>query len=333
MATRTRYWRLGASAGGDGTNNTDSGGNHAYQTLYALLAAEATDLVTAGDILHAITTVEGQESTSAEIELSTLGFTTGPSNYILIEAQGDAHTNGISYEKDSQGYQFKRAGDCITPEEGYVRFKGFEFCTTGGSYYAFRFAGNPSGSDVQLDEMLFTKAVAGGSVYAVDLSYTLNYTMNNCLIIAQGDRGIDLRGATGTMDHCGVVSSGAYGIMVDSNDTVTNTYALDTTTEDWYSEANASSSNNASVDGSAPNTNEVTITTPTDEFTNYTAVPSTADLTLKNTGVLYDGGSGGSSVDITGATRTGSAIGPFDYASSGSIIPQAKTYYDLLRRQ
>ena len=48
MAVITRYVNT-ASAGGDGTTNAESGATAAYASLNAWEAAEATDLVTAGD--------------------------------------------------------------------------------------------------------------------------------------------------------------------------------------------------------------------------------------------------------------------------------------------
>jgi hypothetical protein len=318
MATVTRYWRTDASAGGDGTTNTTSGGNHAYQGLEDLVSAEATNLVSAGNILHAICTVGGQEASSALFDLS--GFTTDASNYVIIECQGDAHHSGVSRENGGTGYQLTRSGDVFRGLTAKYQLKGFEImCSNAGSFSAFEDDSSASVGGA-MEEMIFSVNNSGviGN-YCVDLSNGGTFTLTNCLIIGYGKRGMDCRGSTVTMDHCTVVSNN-YAIMVDTNTLATNVVACADTgrTEDWYQEANASSSNCASVDGSSPNTGEQTITTLTDEFTTWGIDPASADLTLKSGSVLIDNGTGSLATDITGGARSGTAdIGCFNYQQAG----------------
>lgn len=331
---RTLYWRTDSTAGSqDGTTDTaGNSGTAAFESLYALIQYVLTtdaDLTGQGPLTLRCTQA-GQEVAASAVTLA--GITTTASDYVLIECTGDAATNGISYENDSLGYQLKRAGIGFTGNTPYYRLKNFEICSTGANHNGIQQTSEPGSgsSDIRWEGMLVTKADPGvvTSAYAIDVSSDVTLEMTNCLVIANGHRACDARGSTATVDHCGFVSGGSHCFMVDSGITATNTFALDGSSEDWYQEV-GSGSNNASTDGSAPNTGEVTITTPTDEFTNYTTVPSTADLTLKSGSNLVEAGTGSEAIDITGASRTGTAdIGPFNFGSAASsALPLLNAYY------
>lgn len=317
MATRSRYFRTDSSAGGNGTEDRTDGVNRAYPTLNALLAAEGADLVAAGDILHAITTQSGLDTTLATVS----GFTTGVANYILIEAQGAARNNGVSREKSGTGYQINTTNDTFRILEDYVRVTGLELVTN-STNEAFDIQSASSGAnDVRANELIIARdGGTGSNAYPFGISANSIFSLTNCLIIGGGDRGIDARNGTITIDHCGFIVGGTLGIVADDSVTITNTWSINASAEDFWTGGNApSGSHNASEDASVSTdyANSVASITVANEFTNPTNVLSTADFTLKDS-VLNAAGTGSEAIDITGAARTGTPdIGPFNFAAAG----------------
>jgi len=321
---RTLYWRLDSTAGSqDGTTDTaGNSGTAAFESLDALIdyvIAQDADLTGQGP-LTLITSQGGREIPVSLIDFN--GITTTATDYLLVQCTGDARNNGVSFEHASgSGYQMQRSGDACLPTTPYIRFIGMEFCTTSDGANAIDYALNPgvASSDVRFDECLFTctnATVTATPCVLIDGDAT--YKLTNCLIIANGHRGMDSRGGTTICEHVGIVANN-FGWLLDSSDLATNCWAMtDGGSEDFFQETAAGSLNNGSSDASAPpsgtGAGEVINVTPTDEVTNYTKVPSTADLTLKDS--LFNGaGTGAEAIDITGATRTGSPdIGPFNFA-------------------
>ena len=333
MATLTRYWRLDSTTGGDGTEDRTDGGTRAYESLEALVTAEATNLDTANNILHAICTQPGQESPSATLELN--GFTTSAADYLIVECQGDARHNGVSRESSSAGYQMKRAGDAMRGGTAYYRLKGIEFCTSGESYSPFEDLSNPgaANSDWRFDECLFTCTSATvKTTYTFDISTGCTATVTNCLAIAKGHRGFDFRSGTITVNHFGIVTNSTYGFLGTNTGSLSNSYCLGATTQDFYTGGTApSGSHNASLDNSAATdyTNTVDVVAGANEFTNYSADPATTDLTLKDS-LLNAAGTGSEPIDIAGTTRTGTAdIGPFEWAAAGSDLDITATLVNI----
>ena len=336
---RTLYWRLDSTSGTqDGTVDTaGNSGTAAFESLAALIAyVVSTDAdLTGQGPLTLITTQTGRETPSLALDFS--GITTTASDYLVVEAQGDARNNGVSYENDANCYQVQRAGYAWQGGTGYYRVKGIEMSGTSSSGYG-AFDEIPThgagSSDIRFDECLFTCTSATAlSNYCVHANGSITFTFTNCLVLANGHRAADMRSSTTTVDHCGFITANTYAAMVDTGVTVTNSYAISSAAggEDWYQAANGSSTNNASLDNSCdPSTNAVDIVASTNEFNGYTAVPSTADLTLKDS-LLNEAGTGSEAVDITGSARTGTAdIGPFNFAAAGGglSIPVAYHHYN-----
>ena len=82
--TRTRYWRADSTTGGDGSEDRTDGATRAYESLAALISAEAGDLTAAtgsDEILHAICTQTGEEPVGA---IAITGFTTAAASNRLF---------------------------------------------------------------------------------------------------------------------------------------------------------------------------------------------------------------------------------------------------------
>jgi len=81
------------SVGGDGTTDALIGANAAYATLAAWQTAEATDLVTAGDV-HTVVLGGSTDLTTVFTLSSTAGWTTSAANRIIMMRAPDA-TMGV----------------------------------------------------------------------------------------------------------------------------------------------------------------------------------------------------------------------------------------------
>ncbi len=328
MATITRYFRTDSTTGGDGTEDRTDGATRAYATLNAAIVAEQADLTVTPDILHLICTIAGADTFGG---VSLTGYTTGATGYILIECQGSARNNGFSREKSSTGYS-ARSGNAFSIREDYVRIIGVEFSRTAvGPIIIFNTISGTS--DIRLDECLFCQIATGASgefllepvsSTGADISFT------NCLFIANDQRGPDFRTLTATIDHCGLIGTGDFGCLPDAGTTITNTWSVSASSEDfWTGGSTPSGSHNASLDNSAATdyTNTVDIVANANEFTTPSIAPDTADMTLLDS-LLNTAGTGSEAIDITGASRTGTAdIGPFDFAAAaaGAIINQLQS--------
>jgi len=331
VAELLHFFRTDSTAGGDGTGDTTTGATRAFPSLnagYAHGAASHSDLTATPDVFRLRCTTAGQDTTTATLS----GFTTSAAGYILTECTGAARHNGISRSKSSAGYQLLASNDGLRLSEDYVRFVGIELGTSGSSPQAMDSQAVGATSDIRFDECLFvcTNATVG-SAFIFDSVATQTMTLTNCLGIASGHRGVDIRNAVTTMDHCGWAVSGQYAVAANAQNTITNTWAIGATTEDWWTGGTApSGSHNASQDASVSTdySNSVASITPSSEFTNPTAVPSTADFTLLD-GSLDAVGTGSETLDITGASRTGTAdIGPFNFAGGG-FVPYPNPRYGM----
>jgi hypothetical protein len=116
-----------ASSGGDGTTNAESGANAAYASLSAWEAAEQTNLVSDGDWHHVyVSTGSGTAADTSTVNIS--GWTTGASNYILIEAADGDQAVKTSY--DTNRYRLECTSSCLTISEDYVRVDGVQIKLT-----------------------------------------------------------------------------------------------------------------------------------------------------------------------------------------------------------
>ena len=321
MATRTRYWRLDSTTGGNGTENRTDGGNRAYESLNAALIAEAVDLVAAGDILHLICTVGGVESGHA-IEFA--GYTTGPANYIIAECQGVARHNGVSRDKSGTSFQISYDNRTIRLNDEYLRIIGIEALSTGttGKECIIEQSVNASSSIHLIDFLASYADTAVKSSFCVSLGAGATYVLENVLCMSGGMRGMDLRTSPATVDHCGFDGVSTLGYLFDSGCTVTNCWGLGYTTQVFWTGGSApSGSNNASDDTSGTDFGDtIDSITEADEFTDPTGLAATADYTLKD-GVLDAAGTGSLAEDIAGtAYPSPSDIGPFAFPVGGAPI-------------
>jgi hypothetical protein len=333
---RTLYWRTDSTSGTqDGTTDTaGNSGTAAFESLEALVAyVVATDAdLTGQGVLTLRCTQGGVEANSSWVDL--VGITTTASDYLVIECTGDAHHGGVSRENGGTGYQMRRSGEVFRCDTAYCRLKGLEFTSAAATSAPALKQGTALGagtSDIRLEEIICGRTDATiNSAYAMDLDGEATYDLKNVLCIGNGKRGADLRGGTLTADHCGFISANTYAVMIDASVTITNSWAYSTHAtplEEWEDGSQGSGSNNSSIDGTATGTGTVTITAGADEFTSYSADPASADFNLKDSN-LNAAGTGSLATDISGAARSGTAdIGPYNWASSGGIIPQAKYHY------
>ena len=105
MATVIRYVNTASTAGGDGTTNATTGANRAYASLAEWNTAEATDLVTAGDLHEVRCSGEGGPDTSTLT--SWTGWTTGASNFILIKGNPADTTYGRNISRNFNSTNFR----------------------------------------------------------------------------------------------------------------------------------------------------------------------------------------------------------------------------------
>jgi hypothetical protein len=217
-------------------------------------------------------------------------------------------------------------------QEDYVRFVGMEIRATSNSFGAHGNFVVSATSDVRFDEFLWssTNATTTTEVLA-NFQFAGTYTLTNCLVVSNGHRSLRTNSSTTalTADHCGFAGGQAYQVLPTSEATFTNCWSIHNAagghSQNWYTGGTApSGSHNASEDTSASTdfTNTKTNITPANEFTNATNDPTTADYTLSGGTDLVGTGTGSETIDITGATRTGSPdIGPFNYSSAASTGP------------
>ncbi len=326
MSLITRFWRIGADAGGDGTEDTDSSGDnsHAYQTLSALEAAEDQDLTNGqGDTFHAITTKAGIDS----VFVNWTGWTTSADDHVTIEAQGDARHNGISRESSGVGYSL-RTGDSngsLLLQESFIRLKGIEIAQTVNSQSALRWTSDNAGDRFFMDECLLVATDTGsGSSPPWGYKQSGQLVITNCLTLSRGHYMTDCRTAGAiTIDHCGFRGTRNLGVLLDATCTITNSYAVGASSEDFWTGGTAvNGSHCASLDNSAATdlSDTVDIVTLAAEFTDPDEDPASNDMTLLDS-LLVEAGTGSEPIDITGAARTGTAdIGPFNFAAAASEL-------------
>lgn len=320
MATVTRFVNPSSTPGGDGTTNATAGANRAYASLSEWEAAEQTDLVSDGDI-HVVECDDGVDTTA---RLILDGWTTGASNYIEIKAAAGAECNGVARANSGVGYRF--APSSVGPfriQEDFVRCEGFEIDDpSGASGPTLQSAGTPGGSSDQRYQNLLVISTSGGSVYGIDVNAAYTALFENCLVISDG-RGADFRTGTNTVDHCGFwINGGTLGIVADNSSTITNTWCMGASSEDfWTGGSTPSGSHNASADTSVSTdyTSSLASRTAANEFTSPSATPATFDFSLKAGNTLAGAGTGSLANDIAGNPYgSPSDIGPFAEAASSS---------------
>jgi len=313
-----RFWRIGADAGGDGTTDTDSSGDntHAYQTFSALEAAEQADL-TSASTLNAITTVGGVDTAVWNID----GWTTTTTNFLNIEARGAARFDGVSRDNNSSGYQLAltSAFGWILRED-HIVITAIEYKNSNVSMMIHDGVGASDGF-LTIDSCgtLYTGTASSNAIWntsRTNADYTfVNYlAVGDCSGIQPRDAGA---GTTFNFNHCGFFCTNTFGILLEDESTVTNSWVVEATNDFFDGVPAPSGSHNASLDGTAQTifTNSVDIVASANEFTSPSTTTSSFDFTLLDS-LLNAAGTGSLAIDITGATRTGVAdIGPFNFTA------------------
>ena len=230
MAVITRYVDAGSS-GGDGTTQNTSGTDAAYASLSAALAAESTDLVTAGDRLVIICGGSDADSVAvADNAIGTIpGMTTSATNDITIQA--DDNHNGVwddtIYRLDNNGYR----APFSFPTNLHVTVVGLQINQSrnasggaGGNIIRARSSGAGSGT---LDRCLLRHTGSnvdgtGKCNGIITESLTGDFVLNvrNCIIYDPPRNGFQMRmvdtsggGALHAL-NCTVINAGANGFNV-----------------------------------------------------------------------------------------------------------------------
>ncbi|MEE9365883.1 MAG: hypothetical protein V3W44_04265 [Dehalococcoidales bacterium] len=186
-----RYVDTGSAAGGDGTTDALSGGNHAYQTQAVAISTEAQDLTDGGGdhfILKCNRTGGGGVDTTT---YNLIGWTTGAANYIEIFGT-DFPVDGIWDDSAYILHNNDAAVFCIDVDEEFVRFTNMQFQVTQGGASS-RFG------------LLLSMAATG----------TSDYRISNCIIkgSSSGTGNTGGIGSSGTNINIDVWNTTIYGFV------------------------------------------------------------------------------------------------------------------------
>lgn len=331
MAIVTRYVNTAASAGGNGTTNaTTSGDNtHAYNSLAAWNAAEATDLVTAGDS-HVVICTGGQDTLTGQISFA--GWTTGASNTLTIKsndvrnpANGFADGYRLYISKASGEFHiFYALKDYVTLENIYAEGNS----TAGGTVHCASLTGIVYAGLV-FDSCWFRvsgSATAGKSCIqshgSADNSTSI--IIKNCILdagtvsggVSYGFRGLYASGADVFIYNCTITNHTGAGVTAQGETIVVKNCAVFNNADDFQVLSGTISADYcASDDGDG--TNPVDISPGGTESTDWAAAfmdYANGDFRIKDTNsVLYNAGT-----DLSGSGITDDLI--------GTARPQASTY-------
>jgi hypothetical protein len=186
MAEILRYADTGSAAGGDGTTPALSGGNHAYQSINAALAAEKQDLTDGGGDTFRLVCARsgggGKDTTTFRIDAGD--WTTNATSYITIESS-DFPSDGIW---DDTAYVIHNNDSALAMCEittGHVRFNNMQIEVTesAGHRQGLRFDGSANPSDHFVSNCIFKGNCSGGNgANAITANGTnLNVTIYNSI--------------------------------------------------------------------------------------------------------------------------------------------------------
>ena len=163
MALVTRYVNT-ASAGGDGTTNAESGANAAYASLNAWEAAEAVDLVTAGDS-HIVYCSTGSGTAADTTGVTISGWITDSTHTVTIQqATSDAHGG----KWNTSVYRLELSeGTALTIREDYVSIVGLQVHVTTAAASVY---GISIGSLGVSNSIIISKCIVRGTVSATGIA-------------------------------------------------------------------------------------------------------------------------------------------------------------------
>jgi hypothetical protein len=315
MAEVVRYVDPDATGAADGTSWTD-----AYTSLDAWEAAEQTDLVTAGDWHHVYVRASAGTIDSSELDLN--GWTTGSSNYILIEAaSGD---EALKTGWDDTRYRLEIGGFeevDISSGTDHVRFQGIQFQLNTGSSNRYLFnmtAGD--GADIRFDSCRFRSIGAGTGGEAIRCAFSSGATreiiIQNSIFTGFTGPALNLSSTWNVSIYQTVIYDCGTGIgQTSSGSNVATNCAVFNCTDDFN--ATITIDHCASDDGDGTNAVAPSGSDWANEFPDY----ATGDFTLGNTGNLFQGGTtitGGPSTDIDGDSWGATpSIGADEYIAAG----------------
>jgi len=310
-----------------------SGGD--YTSLNAALAGQAANLTTncAGTGGAGILTIECYSMSDTTAANTGTGYTTSASYYINITVPtAERHDGKWNTAKYRINYS-SEGGDALTIAANYTRVTGIQ-ASQNGTYKTRRAIRSSNCVGVILDSCIGRIAGTNGAesnAFLLSSSTTYSYKVVNCIAINPLNIGFSFgEGAspTATVYNCTAISCATYGFYGYSGRALLkNCVAHSCGTSDFNSGMGATgSTNNASEDGSAPNTNEVSLNgiDLTDIFVDaangdYHLV---VDSPLINVGAdlhsdTYAANTSlASSLDIDGETRSGTwDIGADEYVS------------------
>jgi hypothetical protein len=305
VAEVVRYVDPDATGSGDGTSWTD-----AYTSLSAWEAAEQTDLVADGDWHHVYCRSSGGTADSTAVVID--GWTTGPSNYILIEAaSGDeAVKTGI----DTSRYRLTAAsGNAIENRIDDLTIRGIQFDCAALGIYASKWQN--TSADVTIDQCYLKTGSAGITGYGS--SVTINVESSIIVGDAAPNYGIHAQDGTWNIYNC-VVYGYDHGLYEGaSGPTITIENCALFSNNDDIESANASVDYCASDDGDGTNSVSPSGSSWANEFEDA----ANGDFTLLTGGNLENGGTtitGGPSTDIDGDSWDATpSIGADEYVASG----------------
>jgi len=319
-ATITRYIDPDVVGGlGNGTSWAN-----AYSSMNAWEAAEQTDLVSDTNI-H-IVYCRASSGTADATSTTINGWTTGASNYILIEAaDGDqAVKTGI----DANRYRLAVTdGTCLFIYEDYVRINKLQiqplFSAT-STYYGTDIANQTTNNDIRISNCYYD--ANGGTRYGIRIwDADANLKIWNT-IFTVGNRGflVGLSGADVEMYNSIVYGSAADGVEYQAGTTgVLKNNAIFNNNDDIDNAGTVTIDYVASDDGDGTNAVAASGGNWANEYNNVAG----GDYTLLNGGNCYQGGadnpsSGLYTTDMEGDSYNGGAysIGVDEYVVAPSGV-------------
>jgi len=330
-----RYVNTDSTTGGTGTTNESTGVNRAYPLLNTWEGAEETDLTASGDRHTVLCSAPSGTADTTAVVIN--GWTTGPSNNIVVEAAVGDEALKVGWQADR--YRLETTDETtIIINDNYVRIKKLQIKE---NYVATNFlnviyiSGIPSGgSDIRIEECRVEGDGAGylRGIYIYDSDVTVsvfNTILNKChrhgLLVTESTS-VDVSNCIFTGQ--GYATSEAIELEAGSNNVTVTNCAVFNNVGDDYSDIGTGNSADYNASDDAIGTNPVA---PRDSnWDNEFVDPDNGDFTLVNSGAikgnLYHGGVD----DPSGGLYTTDMEGD-PYFSGAYSIGVDEAIFELLR--